>query len=262
MKKIITIGVLALSMNAMALDSDTYCLPFLNGELKDQGSKPDIMEGFTATKSKMEVAGSMVETIDLVPSELDLLGEVKKPKVYPWGEESEITIMKYKKNGKQVKDFKMVISRDKEGNLISIAKKPILLQDFKFKADTLYFKPQSGKCIPQKYIAKNKLEFSVDLCREIDRFFKENPSAKECLASRHDQKLASLVKEHAKSLKEKVVLHLEKADEDMSNLYSGAHRVDCAEYGLNGILNDSGLWGNYIGKRGEEKVKEPDVKEE
>lgn len=261
MKKILALGVLTLSLNVLAADMDTYCLPFLNGELKDQGEKPALLEGFVASKAKMEVAGSMVETIDIALTDVELQGEVKS-KTYPWGEESEMTVMKFKKNGKQVKDYKMIVSRDKEGNLISIAKKPILLQDFRFKADTLYFKPQGGKCIPQKYIAKNKLEFSVDLCREIDRFFVENPSAKECLAARHDQKLASLVKEHAKALGEKIILYSEKVDEDMGSLYSAAHRLDCALNGLNGLLDDKSIWESYIGKRGEEKVKNPETKEE
>ncbi|MBA2404625.1 MAG: hypothetical protein H0V66_07630, partial [Bdellovibrionales bacterium] len=239
-----------------------YCLPFLNGQLETQGSKPEVMEGFVATKVKMDIAGSMVDTIKILPSELDLKGDSPKPVLYPWGEEETLNIMKYKKNGKQVKDYKLIISRDKSGNLISISKKPRLLQDFKTNSDTLYFKPQKDTCIPEKYIGNNKLKFSVDLCREIDRFFAENPKAKECLVSRDDQKLASLVREHAKSLGEKVILGLEKQTEDMSALYAAKHRVDCSEAGVDGILGDKAIWDNYIGKRGEEKLKSSAGEEE
>ncbi len=254
MKKLLTITALALSFNALAVDVDQYCLPFLNGKLDTQGSKPEIMEGFVATKAKMEISGSIVDTINILPEELDSKGDSKVVK-YPWGEETTMNIMKYNKKGKQIKDYKMIISRDKSGNLISISKKPILFQDFKVNADTLYLKPQGDKCIPEKYIGNNKLKFSVDLCREIDRFFAENPTAKECLVSRHDQKLASLVKEHAKSLGEKVILGLEKQSDDLSALYAAKHRVDCSEAGVDGILGDKEIWGNYIGKRGEEKLK-------
>lgn len=261
MKKIITFAVLSLSFNAMAVNVDKYCLPFLNGRLETQGSKPEIMDGFVATKAKMEILGSMVDTINILPTELESKGDTKVNK-YPWGEETVMNIMKYKKNGKQVKDYKMIVSRDKSGNLISISKKPILLQDFKLKSDTLYFKPQKEVCLPEKYIGDNKLKFSVDLCREIDRFFAENPSAKDCLVARHDQKLASLVKEHAKSLGEKLILNLEKQSEDMSALYAAKHRVDCSEAGLDGILGDKEIWDNNIGKRGEEKLKSPYGEEE
>lgn len=254
MKNLFALAVLSLSFNALAVDMDKYCLPFLNGQLESQGSKPEVMEGFVATKAKMEIAGSMVDTINILPAELDSKGDSKVNK-YAWGEETVMNIMKYKKNGKQVKDYKLIISRDKSGNLISISKKPIFLQDFKLKSDTLYFKPQKDTCIPEKYIGDNRLKFSVDLCREIDRFFAENPTAKECLVSRHDQKLASLVREYAKALGEKVVLGLEKQSEDMSALYAAKHRVDCSEAGLDGILGDKDIWENYIGKRGEEKLK-------
>lgn len=254
MKKLLTFAVLSLSLNALAVDMDKYCLPFLNGQLETQGSKPEVMEGFVATKAKMEIAGSMVDTINILPTELDSKGNTKVIK-YPWGEETVMNIMKYKKNGKQVTDFKMVISRDKSGNLISVAKKPILLQDFKLNSDTLYFKAQKDKCIPEKYIGKSKLKFSLDLCREIDRFFAENPSAKDCLVARHDQKLASLVKEHAKGFGEKIILNIEKQSEDLSALYAAKHRVDCSEAGVDGILGDKEIWDNYIGKRGEEKLK-------
>lgn len=254
MKKLLALAVLSLSFNALAVDMEKYCLPFLNGQLENQGAKPEVMEGFVATKVKMEIAGSMIDTINILPEELDSKGDVKVNK-YPWGEETVMNVMKYKKNGKQVKDFKLIVSRDKSGNLISVSKKPILLQDFKLKADTLYFKPQKETCIPEKYIGNNKLKFSVDLCREIDRFFAENPSAKECLVSRHDQKLASLVKEHAKALGEKIVLGLEKQSDDLSALYAAKHRVDCSEAGVDGILGDKEIWDNYIGKRGEEKLK-------
>jgi len=254
MKNIFVLAALSLSFNAFAVDVDKYCLPFLNGQLESQGSKPEIMEGFSASKAKMEIAGSMVETINILPEDNESKGDIKVNK-YPWGEEQIMNIMKYKKNGKQVKDYKLIVSRDKAGNLISVSKKPILLQDFKFKADTLFFKPQKDTCIPEKYIGNNKLKFSLDLCREIDRFFAENPSAKECLVARHDQKLASLVKEHAKSLGEKVVLGLEKRSEDMSALYAAKHRVDCSEAGVDGILGDKEIWDSYMGKRGEEKLK-------
>lgn len=260
MKKFLTLAVLSMSFNAAAIDMDKYCLPFLNGQMETQGSKPEVMEGFVATKAKMEIAGSMVETINILPEELDAKGDVKVNK-YPWGEETVMNIMKYKKNGKQVKDFKLIVSRDKSGNLISVAKKPLLLQDLKLKADTIYFKPQKDICIPEKYIGNNKLKFSVDLCREIDRFFAENPSAKECLVAKHDQKLAGLVKEHAKALGEKIVLGLEKQSEDLSALYAAKHRVDCSEHGLDGILNDKGIWETYIGRRGEEKIKNSSVEE-
>ncbi len=258
MKTLLTLSVFAISLNAFAIDTDKYCLPFLNGRLDAQGKRPEIMMGFTAKKEKMEIAGAMVESISIVPDDVESKGDVKTSQ-YPWGEEMEMTILKYKKNGKQVKDYKMIISRDKAGNLISIRKKPVLLQDFKLFSDTLYFKQQKDICIPEKYIADNKLNFSVDLCREIDRFFAENPTAKECLVSRHDQKLASLVKEHAKSLPEKVILGLEKGSEDMSALFAAKHRIDCSEAGLDGILNDKKIWGSYIGKRGEEKVETPEA---
>jgi hypothetical protein len=261
MKNLFALAVLSLSFNALAVDVDKYCLPFLNGQLESQGSKPEVMEGFVASKAKMEIAGSMVDTINILPDELDSKGDSKVNR-YPWGEETVMNIMKYKKNGKQVKDYKLIVSRDKSGNLISISKKPILLQDFKLKSDTLYFKPQKETCLPEKYIGDNKLKFSVDLCREIDRFFAENPTAKECLASRHDQKLASLVREHAKALGEKVVLGLEKASKEMSSIYAAKHRVDCSEAGLDGILVDKEIWDNYVGKRGEEKLKSSSVEEE
>lgn len=254
MKSMIALSALALSLNALAVDADKYCLPFLNGSLDSQGKKPEIMEGFTAKKEKMEIAGSMVESISIVPDDLESKGDVKTTQ-HPWGEEMEMTILKFKKNGKQVKDYKMIVSRDKSGNLISIRKKPVLLQDFKLHSDTLYFKPQKDVCIPEKYIGDRKLKFSVDLCRELDRFFAENPMAKECLVARHDQKLASLVKEHAKALPEKVILGLEKSSEDLASLYAAKHRIDCSEAGLDGILNDKEIWGSYVGKRGEEKVK-------
>lgn len=261
MKKLLALAVLTLSFNAVAVDMEKYCLPYLNGQLETQGSRPEVMEGFVATKAKMEIAGSMVDTINILPEELDAKGDIKINK-YPWGEETVMNVMKYKKNGKQVKDFKLIVSRDKSGNLISVSKKPILLQDFKTRADTLYFKPQKETCIPEKYIGNNKLKFSVDLCREIDRFFAENPAAKECLVAKHDQKLASLVKEHAKSLGEKIILGLEKQSEDMSALYAAKHRVDCSEQGLDVILNDKGIWETYIGKRGEEKVKDSSAEEQ
>lgn len=139
--------------------------------------------------------------------------------------------------------------------MISVAKKPNILQDLKLKADILYFKPQKDTCIPEKYIGKNKLKFSLDLCRELDRFFAENPSARDCLVSRHDQKLASLVKEHAKSIGENFALEVQKRSGDMSALYAAKHRVDCSEAGVDGILGDKEIWDNYIGKRGEEKLK-------
>lgn len=254
MKNLITLSLLAFSLNSFAADMDKYCLPFLNGGLDKQESKPEVMEGFVAVKVKMEIAGNIVDTINIQPSDLELKGDVSIKK-YPWGEESVMTVMKFKKNGKPVKDFKLIVSRDKAGNLISVAKKPILLQDFKLRSNTLYFKPQKDVCIPEKYIGNNKLKFSVELCREIDRFFAENPSAKECLVSRHDQKLASLVKEHAKGLSEKVMLSLEKSDEDRSALYAAMHRVDCSENGVDSILNDKSLWDTYVGRRGEEKLK-------
>lgn len=254
MKRFLTLAVLTLTFNAFAIDMDKYCLPFLNGQLDKQGTKPALMEGFSATKTKLEIAGNMVETIDIMPDELDSKGTTKTTK-YPWGEETVMNIMKYKKNGKQVTDFKLVVGRDKAGNLISVSKKPVLLQDFKLSSDTLYFKPQNDTCIPEKYIGNSKLKFSVDLCREIDRFFVENPSAKDCLVARHDQKLASLVKEHAKGFGEKVVLNLEKHSEDLSALYAAKHRVDCSEAGVDRILSDKALWDGYVGKRGEEKLK-------
>jgi hypothetical protein len=254
MKKYFLLSMIAVSFNVMAVDTDKYCLPYLNGSLDPQAKKPEIMEGFSAKKEKMEVSGSIVESIAIVPDDLESKGDVKTTQ-FPWGEEVETTILKYKKNGKQVKDYKMIVSRDKAGNLISIRKKPILLQDFKLHSDTLYLKVQKDTCIPEKYIADRKLNFSVDLCRELDRFFAENPTAKACLDARHDQKLASLIKEHAKGLPEKVILGLEKNNEDMAPLYAAKHRIDCSEAGVDGIVNDKVIWGNYVGKRGEEKVK-------
>jgi hypothetical protein len=254
MKKLLTLAVLSLSFNALAVDMDKYCLPFLNGELETQEAKPEVMDGFVATKAKMEIAGNMVDTINILPAELDSKGDTQVVK-YPWGEESTMKIMKYKKNGKQVTDYKMIISRDKAGNLISVSKKPILLQDFKLHANTIYFKPQKDTCIPEKYIGHNKLKFNVDLCREIDRFFAEDPTAKDCLVARHDQKLASLVKEFSKGLGEKIILGFEKKTEDMSTLYAAKHRVNCSEAGVDGILGDKALWDGYVGKRGEEKLK-------
>ena len=257
MKKLLALVALSLSLNAMAVDIDKYCLPFLNGELKEQGdeNKPEIMAGFVAKKDKMEIAGSMVDTIKISPVESELLKGDPDTKKYSWGEEEIIPIMKFKTNGKKTKDYTMIISRDKSGNLISISKKPVLLQDFKLKSDTLYFKPQKDVCIPEKYIGNNKLKFSVDLCREIDRFFIENPKAKDCLVTRDDQKLAGLVKEFSKGLGEKVILGLEKSTESMSGLYAGKHRVNCSEAGVDAILGDKEIWDNYIGKRGEEKIK-------
>lgn len=255
MYKVFATIVLLMSFNAFAVDMEKYCLPFLNGQLETQGEKPEVMEGFVATKVKMEVAGSMVDTINILPEDLDAKGDVQV-KSYPWGEETTMNVMKFKKNGKQVKDFKLIVSRDKSGNLISVSKKPNLLQDLKFRSNTLYFKPQKETCIPEKYIGNNKLKFSVDLCREIDRFFAENPSARECLVAKHDQKLASLVKEHAKGLGEKLILHMEKKSEDLASLYAAKHRVDCSEQGLDVILNDKSIWESYVGKRGEEKIKD------
>jgi hypothetical protein len=254
MKKIMTLTLLSLSLNALAIDSDKYCLPFLNGTLEGQTEKPGIMDGLTASKSKIEIAGSMVEAINISPEDITTKGEMKTES-FPWGEEVSMDIMKFKKNGKPVKDYKLIIKRDKSGNLISVAKKPVLFQDFKLSTDTLYFKPQNDTCIPEKYVARNKLKFNVELCREIDRFFVENPSAKSCLVARYDKKLASLVKEFSKGLGEKLILGLEKKSEDMSPLYAAKHRVNCSEEGLDGILEDKGLWDSYNGKRGEEKVK-------
>ncbi len=42
----------------------------------------------------------------------------------------------------------------------------------------------------------------------MNKLIAENPTAKDCLVARHDQMLASLVKEHAKALPEKIVLNL------------------------------------------------------
>lgn len=89
----------------------------------------------------------------------------------------------------------------------------------------------------------------------MDRFFAENPSAKDCLVARHDQKLASLVKEHAKGLPEQMILSQEKQSDDLSALFAAKHRVDCSEAGINGILADKEIWDDYNGKRGEEKLK-------
>ena len=108
MKKLLSLTLLSLSFNALAVDMDKYCLPFLNGKLASQSAQPDVMEGFVATKAKMEIAGSMIDTINILPIELSNKGDVKISK-FPWGEETSIEIMKYKKNGKQVKDFKLVI---------------------------------------------------------------------------------------------------------------------------------------------------------
>lgn len=271
MKTLLALSVLSLSLSAVAADMDKYCLPFLNGQMESQGAvvkegklvspgkKPEIMEGFVAEKVKLKVAGNMVDTIQLKSTDPDIMSDAdKKTSSYPWGEEEVFKIMKYKKNGKKTTDYKLIVKRDKSGNLISIAKKPVLLQDFDLTSDTLYFKPQKETCVPSTFIKDSKLAFSVDLCREIDRFLVENPSAKECLVARHDQKLAALVREHAKNLPEKIVLDIEKKSEDMSALYAAKHRVDCSQAGLDPILQDGSIWGNYIGKRGEEKVKGAD----
>jgi hypothetical protein len=239
MKKILLTLLIPVSQTVLgATDFEKYCLPLLNSSPNETLK---MMEGFEAKKDKIIINEKTVESVSILPKELDRVGE-KKTVLKPWGEEIHMEILKFKKNGKAVRDFTLIISRDKEGRLLSLTKKPVLLQDLKIKPDTLTFRVVNNTCIPDAYVEGTKLKFSTDLCRGLDTFYRENPSAKACMDAKFDQKLAALIKEHAVGLGEKIVTGIEKKLGEYSPLYGAKHRVDCTEYGLDELLLDKSLW--------------------
>jgi len=256
MKKLLVTLLIPVSQSAFsATDLEKYCLPFLNSS---QNEPLNIMEGFEAKKDKIIIDEKTVDSISILSKEPDRMGE-KKTVLRPWGEEVHMEILKFKKNGKAVRDFTLIISRDKEGRLISLTKKPVLLQDLKIKPDTLTFSVMNNTCLPDTYVEGTKLKFSTLLCRELDTFYKENPSAKACMDAKFDQKLAAIIKEHAVGIGEKIITGVEKKLGEYSPLYGAKHRVDCTEYGLDELLLDKSIWDEPLKSQDKNS---PNTKEE
>lgn len=258
MKKILALTILTASLNALSADVDKYCMPYLEGKIEGQSGKPALLTGFDVSKGSMEVSGKMVDSIKILPSQSDLKGN-SKTKNTKEGEEVEIEIMKFKQNGKKVLDYTLVINRDKAGNLLSIAKKPVVLQDFKMRAESLSFRTLNGVCMPEKFVVSNKLHFNVTLCRAIDQFWIDNPAAKGCLDAKYDKKLAGLIKEHLSKTSEEDSLNTIIKYEDKSQMFAGQHRGNCITEGVESIVKDDALWIDGAAKKEDKK---PDAKEE
>ena len=253
MKKIFALTLLTVSLNVLATDFDKYCLSYLEGKISGQPEKPGILNGFNLSKDRIEVAGKMVDTINILPAQSDLSGNSKRKNTKE-GEEVEIEIMKFKSNGKKVVDYTMIINRDRAGNLISISKKPNMLQDFKVRAETLYFKTQNNVCIPEKLVESNELKFNVSLCRALDKFWAENPAAKGCMDSRFDQKLATLIKGHLVQTSEENSVNMILKYKDESQNIAGLHRMNCKGQGVESIVKDDALWGDTSAKKVDAKA--------
>ncbi|MFZ4715687.1 MAG: hypothetical protein ACOYL6_18330 [Bacteriovoracaceae bacterium] len=278
-------GLLALlvlgSISAFAdVDYGSYCAKYLKGDLTDK-VKPSILEDFipedgqftladNTTKVKsmvfklspvLEKAGGQLDT----QTSLVKKGEDEGPAAPQTGGKSistnitshndrknvevqTLTVKRPSKNGKMVKDYTLIITRDMDGKILSIKKNHNLLS---FKAqEKLNFIYKNNTCIPNEQFTEQKRDFNTTMCRELQEFYNANPAAKECSEKGYDIKVKDIVEKYDRAGAK--VIGFFRTKKYGGSLLSGKALGDCADAGLTDLVEKNEVWKEEVAP-----VKEP-----